>query len=172
MDEIEEFYESVKDIKYGWHDRENRVFKHLSDANFTKSFRMQKVKDIRKSGYAICWEMCELEREFFRKKKLDYKTIFILSREDGKNICHTFLVFKYNYHWFWFEASWDKMKGIHKYNSLEELLNYVKNNFSDFVKKKDYDRDKIRFYEYRKPYFIRSCNLFYFHCMRGKKIDC
>lgn len=170
MKEIEEFYNSIENIKYGWHNKNGQVFKKLRDGNFVKDYRRQKTRNIKKSGYAICWEMCELERNFFKEKRINHKTIFALSREDNKYFCHTFLIFEYKSNWYHFEVSWDKMKGIHKYKSIDEILEFIKNNFSDFVNKKEYDKDKISFYEYKKPLFIRSCNLFYFYCMHSKKI--
>ena len=170
MKDIKKFYNEIKDIKYGWHDKDGKLYKKLTTGNFIKDFRMQKLKDIKKSNYAICWELCELEREYFKKRKIEHKVIFVLSREDDKYYCHTFLVFKPHKHYYYFEASWDKHKGIHKYNSLEEILDFFKNNFSDFIGKKKYDKNKIYFYEYKKPRFIRRCNPFYYYCMHSKKI--
>lgn len=171
MKEIKDFYDSLNNIKYGWHDKQGRVFTSLKDGNFTKNFWMQKVSNIKKSGYAICWEMCELERDYFKSKQIDYKTIFALSREDNKYFCHTFLIFKYDNSWYWFESSWERMKGIHQYKTIDEILNFIRNHFSDFVHKKNYDKNLINFYEYKKPYFIRRCHLFYVHCMHGMKIE-
>lgn len=171
MNEVVIFYESIKNIKYGWHNKKGDVFKTLKEGDFYKNYYMQDIKNIKKSGYAICWELCELERKFFRENKFNYKTIFALSREDGKYFCHTFLIFENNDCWYWFEASWNNQKGIHKFSSINEILEYIKNNFSDFVGKKDYDKEKVVFFSYKKPYFIRRCNLFYFHCMKtGVKI--
>ncbi len=171
MKEIKKFYNDIKDIKYGWHDKDGKVHTNLKEGNFVKDYRRQKTKDIINNKYAICWELCELERNYFKKRKIEYKTIFVLSREDGKYYCHTFLVFKPHKHYYYFEASWRKHKGIHKYNSLEEILEFFRNNFSDFIGKKKYDKDKIYFYEYKKPLFIRKCNPFYFFCMHSKKIN-
>jgi len=170
MEEIEEFYNKLKDKKYGWHDKNNKLHRKLSDGNFTKNFKMKKLKDIEERHHAICWEMCELERDFFKKRKIKHKVIFMVSREDKKYYCHTFLVFYLDGYWYYFEASWDRMKGVHKYKKLEDIFEYLKDNFSDFMKKDDYDRSKISFYEYRRPLFVKSCNMFYFHCMHSKKV--
>lgn len=166
---VKKFYEQIKTIKYGWHDKKNILHEHLSDGNFKKQYRMQKISKIQKSNHAICWEMCELERKFFQKEKINHKVIFAILQEHKKFPCHTFLVYEEEGIWYWFEASWDKKKGIHKYESLEALLDYIRNNFHDFVKS-EYDPQKIAFYEYKKPFIRMNCNLFYFHCMKGKKI--
>lgn len=169
QEKIKKFYQDLKDIRYGWHDRNNTLHKHLSDGNFKKEYKMQKISKIKESNHAICWEMCELERQFFKQEKIHHKVIFALLQGNKKFPCHTFLIYEDNGKWYWFEASWDKKKGIHEYASLVELLDYIRNNFYDFVKS-EYDPQKINFYEYKKPFKRMSCNLFYFHCMHGRKI--
>lgn len=169
MDEINVFYNKLSKIKYGWHDKKNNVYLNLKDGNFRKKYKMQKTKNIINSGYAICWEMCELQRRFFHKHNIKSKTIFaFLSNSKGE--CHTFSIFYLNDKCYWFEASWKRQKGIHEFNSLDEILEFYRNNFGDFTKKK-YNEDNIIFYEYKRPLFRYSCNLFYLHCRLGKKIS-
>lgn len=169
MNDIYTFYEEIKDIKYGWHDKNGIVHKCLSDGDFKRNYRMQEISDIKNIEYAICWEMCELERTYFKKNKIPHKVIFAILKKDKRYPCHTFLVFENNNKWYWFEASWQNKKGIHEYNNLKELLNDIKNNFYDFTKK-NYNPDNILFYEYKKPKKKISCNFFYFHCLHAKKI--
>lgn len=168
--EIKKFYNELKNIKYGWHDKRGNLYEHLTDGNFKKDYRMQKISDIKKNNHAICWEMCELERKYFKEHKISHKTIFAILKDNKKMPCHTFLVFEKENKWYWFESSWNNQKGIHEYTSLEEILDYIKNNFSDFTKEK-YNPSSIEFYEYKKPLIRKiSCNLFYLHCLYSKKI--
>lgn len=169
MKEIEKFYNEIKNINYGWYDKKGNLHKKLKGENFSKLYRMQKIKDIRKNNYAICWEMCELERLYFKSKNIHHKTIFALLKEDKRFPCHTFLVFNLNDKWYWFEASWDKKKGIYEYQSLEEILNYIKDNFEDFAGR-EYNKEKIEFYEYKKSLIRPNCNMFYYNCLHGKKL--
>lgn len=170
MEDIKKFYKKIKDINYGWHDKKGKVHEHLSEGNYQKNFKMQNIKEIKKSNYAVCWEMCELERNYFKKRKINYKTIFSILTEDKNFPCHTFLVFEYQKKWYWFEASWKGKKGIHEYNTLEEILDAIRNDYYDFAKK-EYDPKKVKFYEYKKPIISRmSCNLFYYHCLHSKRI--
>ncbi len=168
MKEIENFFNLIKKVKYGWHDKTGNVHKSLRNGNFKRNYKMQKISDILLSNYAICWEMCELERKFFRKNKINHKTIFALLK-NSRGECHTFTVFELNNKWYWFEASWENQKGIHRYNSIEEILDFYRNNFDDFAKK-GYKKEGLVFYEYKKPLFRYSCNMFYIHCSLGKKI--
>lgn len=169
MKDIKKFYNDIKDINYGWYDKKGNLHKKLKGENFSKLYCMQKVNKIKENNYAICWEMCELEREYFKKRKIIYKTIFVILQEDKRYPCHTFLAFNLNDKWYWFEASWNNKKGIHEYNSLEDLCNYIKDNFHDFAGK-DYNPEKIEFYEYQKPPIRLNCNLFYYYCLHSKKL--
>jgi len=165
---VEDFYNSIKDIKYGWYDKDNNLYLNLKDGNFKKKYKMQKTKDIIKNNHAICWEMCELERDFLKKNKIKHQTIFVYEKDNPSFPCHTFIVFKSNNKWYWLEGSWKKEKGIHEYNNLYEITNFFRNNFSDFSKK--YKKEKLVFYKYKKPLRRLSCNGYYRHCMLGKKI--
>ena len=165
---VEKFYNEIKDVEYGWYDKQGILHVNIKDENFGKRYKMQKTKDIMKHNHAICWEMCELEREFFKKNKIKHQTIFVYEKDNPNYPCHTFLVFPSNNKWYWFEGSWKEEKGIHEYKSLYEIINYFRNNFSDFSKK--YKKDKLKFYRYRKPLRRYGCNGYYRHCMLGKKI--
>lgn len=165
MKEIEMFYETIKDVKYGWYDKNKELHTSIKNANFGKDYRMQDYYNILKNKYAICWEMCELERAFFKKTNYSYKVVFAYLTKNHKYPCHTFLIFEYQHNYYWFEASWERMKGIRKYPSLDSLFADVKNNFSDFVGSNNYDKDLITFNSYRKPFNNITCNLFYYHCM-------
>ncbi len=168
MEDIESFFNSIKNIKYGWQDKRGNFHASLKDGNFKKDYKMQKTDDILKNNYAICWEMCELQRKFFKEKHLKVKNIFVMLK-NSHGECHTFTVFYLNNYWYWFEASWEKQKGIHQFNSLAEILDFYRDNFSDFAKK-GYDKKNLVFYEYAKPLFRYNCNWFYYHCCLGKKI--
>ena len=168
MKEVENFLEQLRNIKYGWHDRSGNVHKTLSEGNFKKDYLRQKTKDIVNSGYAICWELCELERNFFKKKRIKHQVIMALYNDQRKYPCHTFLLFELDGKLYHFEASWEGHKGIHEFDSLEEVIDYFREHFSDFAKR-GYDKSCLEFYSYQKPFF-RSCNYFYFHAMHGKRI--
>ena len=80
MKEIEEFYNRLLKIKYGWHDKEGRLHQKIEPQIFAKEYKMQAYNKIEESGYAICWELCELERHFFNKvvAKIIFNLFFYL----------------------------------------------------------------------------------------------
>mgnify|MGYP003301312768 CR=1 FL=1 len=171
MKKIEKFNKELCKIKYGWYDKEGRLHESLKEGNFGKNYRMQYIDEVKRHKSAICWDLCEVEREFFKKTDYQFITVFAVLKKFKRKPCHTFLIFKEKDKYCWFEASWSKMKGIRKYDSLEELFDDVRNNFGEFTKCKDYNKEEIEFYKYGKPRDRIGCNGFYIHCMYfGKRI--
>lgn len=171
MQKINKLYKKLSKVNYGWYDKKNNLHKNLKDGNFLKNYQMQDIKSIYDNNYGICWELCEVERNFFENEKIPFKTIFAVIKNNKRYACHTFLIFYLNHYYYWFEASWDKMKGIKQYDSVDEIFEIIKDNFQDFVKTENYDKNKIDFYIYKRPKKNIKCNPFYYHCMLfGKKI--
>ena len=96
MQKIKELYSELKDINYGWIDKNKQIHTNLAKGNFKKNYRMQSLKEIKKTNHAICWEMCELERLYFKKNKIKHKVIFAILKTQKRKPCHTFLVFENN----------------------------------------------------------------------------
>ena len=169
MKEILEYNKKLSKIKYGWHDKNNKVHTTLRGGDFVKNYRMQDIND--DINYAICWELVELERIYFEKHAIPYFAVNAMIKIGHKYPCHTFLVFIKNKKFYWFESSWDKMKGVREYNSLESIFDEVRNNFEEFTKTPNYDSAKIKFYSYKKPHKNIKCNPFYYHILLfGKRI--
>lgn len=171
MRQIKRFCKELSKIGYGWYDKEGKLHVGLKDGKFLKEYRMQYTDEVKRHKNSICWDLCEVEREYFKSRKIPFMTVFAVNKKMKKNPNHTFLVFKNNGKYYWFEASWDMMKGVREYESLEELFDEVKNNFGDFIKGSSYNKEDIEFYKYRRPRERIGCNGFYIHCMYfGKKI--
>lgn len=169
MRQVEKLNKELSKISYGWYDKESKLHVGLKDGKFLKEYRMQYPEEIKKHKNSICWDLCELEREYFKTREFPFMTVFGVNKKLHKKPNHTFLVFKNNGKYYWFEASWDAMKGVREYNSLEEVFDDFKDNFGDFIKGKEYNKDDIEFYRYKKPRERIGCNGFYAHCMYFSK---
>lgn len=165
---IQDFYTEVKNIQYGWFDKENKLHENLKD--FNGNYIMQDIDNIMETNHAICWEMCELQRNFFNKNNIENKTIFAYLKNSKNNACHTFSVINCNDKWYWFEASWANKRGIHEFDSLEDILEYFRNNFTDFSRT-EYNPDDLEFYEYNKVNSGVDAVGFFKHCLSSKKIE-
>ncbi len=171
MKGIERFNKELCAMSYGWYDRKGKLHLGLKDGDFVKEYRMQYPDEVKKHKNGVCWDLCELEREYFKKRDIPFMTVFAVNKYMKNKPNHTFTIFKKNGKVYWFEASWDLMKGVREYNTIEELFADFRKNFTYFVKGKPYVLEDVVFYRYKKPVSRISCNVFYIYCMFfGKKI--
>jgi hypothetical protein len=121
---------------------------------------VQTGEEILKSKIGTCWDQVELEREWFFKHNYKFKTYFICFDIEENHSTHTFLVYEDNNKYYWFENSWAKYRGIHEYNSIDELLESI---ISKFV----LDHNEVSssaelyLYKYNIPFKHIGCNEFY-----------
>lgn len=132
------YFES--NMKYGFTYR-GKVFTDLQpdfQKNMDKYYKLRIGEDFIKNKYGVCWDFCELEREFFISKNINHECFFIesfINREKG-GPTHTFALFEENGKWFWFEYAWLYKRGIWEFNSKEEALRSILEDFKTFFDRK------------------------------------
>ena len=168
MKSIQDFFHEIRNIGYGWHDKDGNVHESLKGSK--EGMILQDTQTILEDNHAVCWEMCELQRDFFKQSNIEYKNIFVYLNDPNHFACHTFSIFKHQDRWFWFEASWLTKKGIHEFDSIKEIFDYFRNNFEDFARGK-YDKDKIEFLEYDNVKPGMNTEEFINQVLKGKKIE-
>lgn len=113
-------------IKYGWKSLEDGKI-HGTNENedviyFFNHYRLQSPNQLTKTRFGVCWDQCELERRWFGKNGIEHGVFYIELQDQKVLPTHTFLVYKMNDYYWWFEHSWLEMKGIRKYNDLRSLI--------------------------------------------------
>lgn len=123
--------------------------------------RLQSPEEILGSGYGICWEQVELEKQWFAKNNFEFKTFLLMFGKDvsQKNPAHTLLAYKKDNNWYWFENTLDSHNGIHKFDSLDDLVGHVKailinNALNSGSTENDVEKHKV--YDYNVPAY--GCN--------------
>ena len=103
-------------INYGYLGKNDDNF----NLDWYEQYILENKDDILNNLYGNCWDQVELERDWFLKNGYEIKTIFEMVKLDYDNIypSHSFLVYKDNNCWFWFENSDFNNRGIHKFNSF------------------------------------------------------
>ena len=146
-------------IEYGYLGRNNHIYKE-NDPNFDKDwldeYILENASDVLKTKIGNCWDQVELERDWFKKNNYEFKTIYhqVLLDYDNPYPTHTFLVYKKDNKYYWFENAWENMRGIHEFNSIEELLEF---EYKENIKMlKNYnileeEIKKIKYCEYDEP---------------------
>lgn len=164
-----EVMELMKDIKYGWIDKDNN--KYIDDFElFSEKYILQSPTEIIKNKVGVCWDQVELERYYFKSNDWNIKTFFLIHYDGDKSPTHTFLTFEKDNKHYWFEHSWGTFVGIHEYNTEKELLLDIKNKFikNDL---NNYIPEHLDLHQYKKPKYHISVQDFFNHCDSGKHID-
>lgn len=165
-----EIMELMNVINYGWMDVNGK--KHINDfETFSSEYILQSPEEVIKSQVGVCWDQVELERYYFKNVNDSIKTFFIVHYDGDKCPTHTFLTFRKDNYYYWFEHSWEKFRGIHKYNSMKELLKDIRTNFIQFELNNIYVQENLVIHEYTKPDYNISVQEFYEHCDKGKYIN-
>ena len=147
----------MNDIKYGYLDINGNIHFDIDEA-FDNKYKLQSPNETLNNKVGVCWDQVELERYLFDKKNIKFNTYFIVYYSD--NICptHTFLIYKIDNDYYWFEHSWEKYRGIRKYSSENSALNDIKEKFINDELNNNYDDTNL---------FILE---FYHHCENGEKV--
>lgn len=161
---VKEIMDLLDTIEYGFKDSNNKnIFetnKTKWDKEFNDFYYLQTPEELLKSKCGVCWDQVELERKLFNKENIEIATFFICTYDNDNLPSHTFLTYKYNDKYYWFEHSWAMYKGIHEYNNILELLKDVK---AKHLKEHNYVANEAYtfIYKYNSPKFHIGCNEFY-----------
>lgn len=100
------------------------------------------AQEVLETGTGHCAEQSYLEKEVL--DNLGYETLLVMVKENSSKkdygadgSAHVFLVYKEGKNYCWFEHSMQHAKGIHKYTSLEALLQDVANQWWRYDKNSD-----------------------------------
>ena len=171
--ELEKILNKLNDIKYGFVDNNKNIYPdNLNhwDKSFGKLYHLQSPEELMKNKYGVCWDQVELERFYLTENNIKSKSYFIIAYDNKIYPTHTFIVIKSD-KYYWLEHSWEPYRGIHEYNTLNDLLNDVKEKFKTSLKKNNIYNYELIIYEYKKPKYKLSCIDFMNHCENGKKIN-
>ena len=160
-----------KHINYGF-TYQDQVFLESEDfgKQMDKFWKLKTGNDLLDSGYGVCWDLSEFEREWFEKLKITSECFFFmafLSRNEG-GATHTFLLYEKDANWFWFEFSWEMHRGIWKYESKESALADIIEKFCQCYNKGCH---QVEVYRTRKAKAGLNTFEFVEHCLSGEKIE-
>ncbi len=167
-----------ENIEYGYLGKNGKIYNYDDpDFNFDwfNQYKLQSQTELLESLHGTCWDQVEFEREWFLSKKYEVKTIYEMVSLDYDNDypTHTFLVYKYDNNWYWFEHSDFNNRGIHKFNTFEELINYQYKKYIEFLKTfniSNEEIEKIIITEFDKPKENICVEEYLNHTMNSKHI--
>jgi hypothetical protein len=153
-----------KNISYGFIDKNKKIYKHPTFDSFSDKYILQSPYDLYKSKVGVCWDQTLFEKFIFQNNiKLPFK-IFYIEQINEMSGTHTFLIYKNNNQLYYFENSYEKYRGIHKFDSEEEVINYVINNMREEQSDNGYTITQI----IDEPHYGCSCIEFMDFCLNQK----
>ncbi len=158
--------EKLKDIKLGYRDKNGNLYSGFR-YDFKDVFYLQSPKQLLESKVGSCFDQVELERDLVTKLDVDCRTYFIMYPDDKFDCAHTFLIYKDTKKYYWLENAWIKYKGVHVYNSKEELFDDVINKFIETIPAGEIK--KVKMYMYDKPRYGINYTKLLSHFINSKK---
>ena len=143
-------------IKYCSVGKDNKIYNNLDSSEWVDKCIVQTGEQVLNTKAGTCWDQVELERLWFEKNNYEIKTIFMWFEVNYENNypTHTFLLYKQDNKWYWFENAFFSSRGIHKFNSVEEATQCVKQKQLEYAISigvaKEEDLKLIKCYEYPK----------------------
>lgn len=163
LKKLDKIMDIMNSIEYGFKDETG--FNIINDSvmwdnEFYKFYYLLSPDELLEKKCGVCWDQVELERYLFNKNDISCDSYWICIY-DGNNLpSHTFLTFNDGNNYYWFEHSWEKYRGIHKYDSLNYLLCDVKEKF--ILSHSEVSNFDFTFvYKYDIPKAHISCSEFY-----------
>ena len=150
----QELLEFMSEIEYSWMDKQGNFHEDIIPEMY-ETYSLMSPEEVLKYKKGICVDQTEFEREWFSKNNNEHKVMVIqIERQDSKP-GHQFLIYKENNKYNWFENAWYDERGIHEYNSYEELINDIKQKFIAQNDITEAELDKLEIFEQPKlPYHL------------------
>lgn len=143
--------------KYGFVDNDGTIYTG-NDLEFQiacrTKWRLSSPEHLLEVGYGHCWDQVELERDWFYKHGYQFKTLFICFElpYDNSYSTHTYLVYKENDKWHYFEHSDFNNRGIHTFDILEDAIAFQRKKHIESNQKRNpvgkYEVECLHIYEY------------------------
>lgn len=105
----------------------NWMKNNIRYANFTK---LKSAEDVYNSKSGSCHDQVMFELYHLRKMKLHPKVLFFIEFHPNKSnggVTHSLVYYQFNHKFYWFENAWGGMEGIHKFNSVKEIKEKIRN---------------------------------------------
>lgn len=147
-----------KYINYGYLGKNGKIH-FFTDPDFNdvwySEYILENTDDILKTKVGNCYDQVEFERDWFLKHNYIVKTYYEIVDLNYDNLypTHSFLVY-FDKKWKWFENSDFNNRGIHSFDTIEELLEFQKNKYLELLESyniKEEEKSKIIIKEFKKP---------------------
>ncbi|MBQ9318466.1 MAG: hypothetical protein IJR82_02410 [Bacilli bacterium] len=144
----------MSEFDYKWMDKNGNFHDDITP-NMYEEYSLMNPEEVLKYKCGICVDQTEFERDWFSKHNFKHKVMTIQIIREDTAPGHTFLIYKDNNKYYWFENAWYDERGIHEYNSYEELIEDIKHKFIAQNNIQDNEMHNLEIFESKKyPYHL------------------
>lgn len=161
INKLIELYNLLDNYKYGY----KNLSDDISPEIFSTNYRTVNMRDFEKYKKGVCWDYANYEYNSPITKDIQKKAYYI-ELDDKSNTTHTFVVYKIDNNYYYFERSYYKIRGIYKSKNVSSIFNLILSNMMD-GKKYNYE---IREYKPSSEYIGLSCIEFMDKCLEQKHV--
>lgn len=162
IDTEEELLNFLNTFDYGIKTDKN-VYLYDDANNHLDEWKIKEVSDLINDKVGICYDLVEIERDWFTKHGYNFKTILLIFILDYENPypTHTLLAYEKNNKWYHFESADFYNRGIHEYNTFDELIESAKKRqIVDANLEKSEIKNSLQVFLYNKPSLNESFHEF------------
>ena len=116
---IEVLNDIMDTIDYGFVDKNNKI---TSNDN---AVYIQSPENCLANQVGMCFDQVHIQKPILSLIGPTTNYYIDYTDEDGDVISHAFSVLEYKDNYYWYEHSWYNERGLHKYDSLTDLINSV-----------------------------------------------
>ena len=182
IDDVKTPYELLeymdKNFNYGYLgiDRVHVYTEDDFDLEWYDKYVLSNYNDILKNNIGNCYDMTEFERTWLERHGYEVKTFYEMVKLPYENEyeTHSYLAYKDNDKYYYFEYSDFNNRGIYEYDSIDSI---IKDNYKRYLNNlknsdiKDDEIDCIEIHEFDKPKEHIGAEEYIDYCLNSKLID-
>lgn len=168
-----------ENIKYGFVDDNGKIYTPVNMEEFQiackTKYKLSSPERLIEVKYGHCWDVVELERDWFIKHNYRFKTFFIMFvlPYDNSYSTHTYLVYENKDRFYYFEYADLNNRGIHEFASYEEAIKYQRIKHIEHNKQRNVVGEEelkyLKVYEYETPLYGCTMNEFIDYILENAK---
>lgn len=152
----EELLSFMDIIEYGYKTLDGKEFGSWNESEFEENilnWTLSSPERLLSVKLGHCFDQVELERDWFLKHNYKIKTYFMMFLLEEKNDypTHTFLTYENNGKWYLFEHADYYNRGIHEFNTIDELLESAMKRQIEYAEATDEIANTLKIIEYSQP---------------------
>lgn len=167
--------DEMKDIEYGYPDKNNKNMMHTdpdsfdNENRFIRLYKLLSPAQMKKCKCGVCFDQVEYEREYLEKHGVSVESYFMGYEKHYNDMpTHTFIVINDNGKYIWYEHSWYDYRGIHTYSTIEDLMSDIADKF---MNNDTTNIDSLVCVPYTKPKYGLSYNDFIKHATAIRNVE-